>query len=265
MSNRFFGALVALLMTLFVAFPAKGQIIDDEYNPADLAAGVTAYSGPLNGMVDIDAFLRKQGVADFNWDAIVPLRMRQTFWCSTKMRLSDLVPQPIVEAMGEYRVICRDTFTGSQRNLRMMLGPVVQRELPLVSCPYNGGKLSSSYYGEAGRMPVTHWFEALFGAGCIPAKVVTRLVSRGAAPKSLGCISLSSPRPQLVELTEWSACKQKVVVENFTVTAGIKLTSDKVLYVSLTGVNMFHTIPLEQLIEELFGLLSTVRLYMPGA
>lgn len=252
--------IAAAFALLAWAGTARAQVIYDEYNAADLAAGITAYSGPINGTADVERFLaRHTGLAGFNFQALNGVRAGQPIWCSTKLRLSDIVREKFTKTMSQYQFLCRDHFKSTARNFRMALGPSEQAMM----------SFTDPYLGVAdATVPTMHWYDSMFGAGWFPAKTTTVLTARARHPKSLGCGSLMAPSPAPnIRIVDWSFCKHTLTAEQYSIVLGVFLpkSQDKVLYITYAGVGPFETVHLETLVTELTEVLKGLRYVGPGS
>lgn len=252
-------AMCALLAFLAGGAGAKAQVIYDEYNAADLAAGVTAYSGPVNGTADVERFLaRHVGLAGFNFQVLEGVQAGQPIWCSTKMRLSDIVREKFSSTMSQYQFLCRTSFKIGGY-LRMAFGPPEQAMMSFTE-PFLGAADAS--------VPAMHWYYTMYGAGWFPAKTTTVLTNKARLPRSLGCGSLMAPRPSPnVRTAEWSFCKHTLYGDQYSIVVGIVLPNipDRVLYITYAGVGMFRVIPLETLVSKLTEVLQNLRYVDPGS
>jgi len=258
--RKFAIAMYALLALLAGGVSAWAQVIYDEYNSEDLAAGVTAYSGPVNGTGDIERFLARQvGLAGFNLQGLAGVRAGQAIWCSTKMRLSDIVREKFSRTMTQYQFLCRDHFKSTARNFRIALGPPEQAMM----------SFKDPYLGVAdATVPAMLWYDAMFGAGWFPAKVSTVLTNKATHPTPLGCGSLMAPLPAPnIRTVDWSFCKRALYGEQHSIVLGVSLPKlpDRVLYITYSGVGMFQVIPLNILVAELTNVMKDVRYVEPGS
>jgi hypothetical protein len=258
--RKFAIAMCALLALLAGGVGAKAQVIYDEYNAADLAAGITAYSGPVNGTVDVERFLaRHVGLAGFNFQVLEGVQAGQPIWCSTKMRLSDMVREKFSSTMAQYQFLCRTSFMGAARYFRLALGPPEQAVMSFTE-PFLGAADAS--------IPAMHWYYTMYGAGWFPAKTTTVLTNKARLPRSLGCGSLMMPQPAPhVRVVEWSFCKHVLTGEQYSIVVGIVLPNipGRILYITSAGIGMFRVVPLETLVIELVKVLRDVRYVEPGS
>ena len=258
--RKFAIAMYVLLALLAGGAGANAQVIYDEYNAADLAAGITAYSGPVNGTADVERFLaRHTGLAGFNFQMLEGVRAGQPIWCSTKMRLSDIVREKFASPMAPYQFLCRAHFNGTARYFRMVLGPLEQAMMSFTE-PYLGAADAS--------IPAMIWYDAMFGAGWFPAKTTTYLTNKARLPRSLGCGSLMAPRPTPhVRVVEWSFCKHALTAEQYSIVVGVVLPKipDRILYITYAGVGPFETVRLDTLVAELTEVLKGLRYVSPGS